>query len=261
MRSVLYAVAVALFALVNAPADAAQLNAEKVKAAKQAADEFLVLAKDSEINGRVPREADPKVKRLLEIVFDRAALGSGLLPIEESAKISELINNANRVGFVYLLAGTGTTDLGKISTDEKVALQADRNMTVFAPEMGRWFDYQLIVQGSMADSTLAFLAKAKKDVLERPQVKNGIAGVRAGLGRAIGGLFQSMTSDGVDDAWRRDRLLVLAEIAPKAAKLMTAESARELQEQAVELAAAVKDPAVQSGLKTFAQTIAASAKP
>jgi hypothetical protein len=251
-------VAAALFALVSGVAGA-QVDAAKMNAAKQAADEFLALAKGAETTGVMPRQSDPKTKALLDRVFDRAALGRGVPPIQD-AKFGELLNNGNRIGFAYMLAGSGQTDLSKLADDQKAMEQAEKNMSAFAPEIGRWFDYQLAIQGKIADSTLAFIASAKKDVLERPQVQSGLGNVRQGLARSLSGVFQTMAADGLDDGWRRDRLIALTEICPSAAKLVTAEDAKELQRQATALSEAVKDPNLKAGLKKFGETIVSQQK-
>jgi hypothetical protein len=260
MHGMLRLAAVAAFAFVSGAAVAA-MDPAKVAAAKKAGDEFIALAKGSETTGQVPRQTDPKAKALLDTVFDRAALGPTVLPIAESGKIGELLANANRIGFAYMLAGTGLADLSKLGDDQKAMEQAERNIGAFAPEIGRWFDYQMAIQGAIADSTIAFLASAKKEVLERPQVKEGLGDVRNGLAGSLRGVLQMMASDTLDDPWRRDRLAALAEIAPKAAKLVSAEAAASLRDSATQLANALADPTLQVGLKKFGETVASGPKP
>jgi hypothetical protein len=259
MRQMLRIIVVALFAAASGAAVAA-MDPAKVSAAKKAADEFLVMAKGSEASGQVPRQADPGAKALLDRIFDRSALGPTVLPIAESGKIGELLNNANRIGFVYMLAGTGQTDLSKLAEDQKAMEQAERNIGAFAPEIGRWFDFQMAIQGAIADSTNAFVASAKKEVLERPQVKEGLGDVRSGLAGSLRGVLQTMSSDTLDDAWRRDRLPALNEIAPKAAKLVSAQDAASLKDSATALANALSDDSLKSGLKRFGETIVSGPK-
>jgi hypothetical protein len=247
-------IAIALCLIVSGPALAA-MDPAKVATAREAADEFLALAEGSRTAGQMPRQTDPKVKALLDRIFDRTVLGREVLPIAESAKVGELINNANRIGFAYMLAGTGLTDPDAIENDPKAAEVAEQNVVTYAPELGRWFDYQMALQGAIADSMVAFLASAKKDVLERPQVKSGLGHVRQGLAGSIAGMFQTMSDDALDDAWRRDRMAYLNELAPKAAKLLPPDDAKTLQEQAGALADAVSDPELKAALKGFGETI------
>lgn len=259
MHGCLRSVAAALIAVCSTAA-AAQVDTAKITAAKQAGDEFLALAKGAETSGAMPRGSDPKVKALLDRVFDRAALGRGVPPIQDSAKFGELLNNGNRIGFAYMLAGTGLSDLNKLADDQKAMEQAEKNMSTFAPEMGRWFDYQLAIQHKIVDSTLAFMASAKKDVLERPQVKEGLGNVRQGLARALAGVFQTMAADGLDDGWRKERLVALSEIAPGAAKIVTPDEAKELQRQANALAEAVGDAGLKAGLQKLGATLVSQQK-
>jgi hypothetical protein len=259
MQGLLRLVVAAWFAFAGGAALAA-MDQAKVAAAKKAGDEFVVLAKGSEASGQVPRQSDPKVKALLDKVFDRTAFGPAVLPIAESGKVGELLANANRIGFVYMLAGTGRSDLGQIADDQKAMEQAERNIGAFAPEIGRWFDYQMAIQGAIADSTIAFLATAKKNVLDNPQVKEGLGQVRSGLAGSLRGVLQMMASDTLDDAWRRDRLVALSEIAPKAAKLVSAEDAASLRDSATQLANAITDPMIQAGLRKFGETVASGPK-
>ena len=111
------------------------------------------------------------MKVLLDRVFDRTAIGKTVLPLSDGGKVGELLSNANRIGFAYMLAGTGFTEFGKVNDDPKALEQAERNMAQFAPEIGRWFDFQMVIQGALADSTIAYLASAKKEALERPLVR------------------------------------------------------------------------------------------
>jgi hypothetical protein len=254
MQRIFRLAAVATFAFIAGAAMAA-MDPAKVAAAKKAGDDFLVLAAGSDKTGQVPRQADPKVKLLLDTVFDRAALGTTVLPINESGKVGELLTNANRIGFVYMLAGTGLADLGKLGQDQKAMEQAERNIGAFAPEIGRWFDYQMTIQGAIADSTIAFLATAKKNVMDNPQVKAGLGEVRGGLAGSLRGVLQMMASDTLDDSWRRDRLVGLGELAPRAAKLVSPEDAASLKDSATQLAAALNDPGLKTGLTAFAATV------
>ena len=201
----------------------AGLDETKIAEAKKAADEFVVLAKGWETSGEVPRQADPKVKALLDAAFDRAAFGNEVLPLSVSNRFSEMLNNANRVGFAYMLAGTGVSDTAALGGDPAKIEQVERNLVRYAPEAGRWFDYQVFLNTTMADSTLAFLATAKPDVLARDQVKAGLGQIRQGIVQSLGGVLQMMGSDALDDGWCRDRLQALNEAAPRVARLLTPE--------------------------------------
>ena len=254
MRLLHRLIAMALCLLVNGAA-LADIDRPKLAVALKAADEFLALVENSQASGQMPRQADPKVKALLDQVFDRSAFGYKVLLLAESTRIGELLDNANRVGFTYMLAGTGQTDLSKIADDPKAMEIVERNMATYAPEIGRWLDYQMVAQGAIADSVVAFLASAEKAVLGRPQVQQELGNVRQGLATSIVGIFQTMSDDAMDDGWRRDRMVSLTELAPKAAKLLSPDDAKELQELANALAEEVSDPSLKASLESFGETI------
>lgn len=243
----------ALALLMSGVASAALVDDAKLAAAKRAADEFMRRVEGSATSGAMPRRSDPGVAALLDASFDNASLGTGVLPVSESGKLGELLQSSNRVGLAYLMAGTGTTDLA--STDPKVLARADQNVATFAPEIGQWFDFQLSLQNALATSTLDFLAKAAPAVLERPNVKSGLANVRQGLARSLSGTFQTMASAGLDDDWRRARLAVIGAFVVTAAKLVTAEDAGALRDMSAELAGLVQSADVQDRLKEFGRRI------
>ena len=237
---------------------ASGIDAQKFEAAKRAAAEFVALAKGSETTGTMPRQSSPEVRALLDAIFDRAVLGTDVLPLSEG-RIGELVVNSSRVGTLYLLAGTGKTDLSTLAADPQAVQRAEKNVGSFAPELGRWFDYQLWIAISLADSTNAFLDSATKDVLERPQVQSGLAKVRGGLAQALKGVLQTMGSAELDHAWRRDRLIALSEIAPKAARVLLESDAEAVKAQALQLGSVLKDPEIDIGLKNFAAVISSRA--
>jgi hypothetical protein len=241
--------------IVASVASAALVDDGKLAAAKRAGDEFARRAQGSATTGVVPRAADPGIAPLLDAVFNNAAIPKGeALPISESGKLGELLASGNRVGLAYILAGAGTGDLA--TQDPKALERADQNVVTYAPEIGRWFDFQIGIQDAFAASTLAFLAAAAPATLERPNVKSGLANVRQGLARSLGGVFQTMATGGLDDAWRRDRLVALAAVVDKAAELVTPEDAVALRTIATELSGQVRSADVQDRLKDFARRIA-----
>ncbi len=247
---------IAIALCLTASTASAAVDPAKIAAAKKAADEFLALAQGAQASGPMPRQTDPKVKALLDRIFDRSALGREVLPIGESGKVGELLNNANRVGFAYMLAGTGQTDLNAIASDPKAAEIAERNMATYAPEIGRWLDYRMVLQGAVTDMVVVDLASAEsKTVLGRPQAQQVLDKFRQDLARSIAGVFQIMSNDAMDDGWRRDRMVSLTELAPKAAKLLSPDDAKALQDLANALAEEVSDPSLKASLESFGETI------
>ena len=64
-----------------------------------------------------------------------------------------------------------------------------------------------------------------------------------------------MSNDAMDDGWRRDRMVSLTELAPKAAKFLSPDDAKELQDLANALAEEVSDPSLKASLESFGGTI------
>lgn len=246
---------VGLVLLCAGGASAALVDDARLAAAKRAADEFMRRAEGSVNSGEMPRRSDPAVAALLDIAFNNAALGTGVLPLSESGKIGELLGSSNRIGLAYLFAGTGASDLA--TTDTKVLERADQNVATFAPEIGQWFDFQIGIQNAFAAGTLEFLAGATPAALDRPNVKSGLGDIRQGLARSISGVLQTMATGGLDAAWIAGRLDALDILVDKAARLLTPEDASAVREMAGQVAGIVADPAVQARLKRFGDRIAA----
>ena len=260
MHRMLYVVVAALVGIgLGWQADAAGIDAAKAAAAKRAADQFMALAAASSRSGSLPRQSDPAVKALLDTVFDPTALGSATLPLSESTSVMNLFTNANRVGVAYLLAGTGATDLAEVARDPKLLAAANRNTVTFAPEIGRWLDYQIWVQNAFAGMALDFFGSATADALAKPNAQHGLNDVRSGLKRSISGLIGTMSMPGLSDGWRLQRLPPLLALAPKAARLLLPADAADVQHQMTELAGSVQSPVLQLALKRAVQLLAPAA--
>src|SRR5580704_2745649 len=150
---------VALAGFGGGTASAAGVDAAKVAAVKKAASDFTALAKGSETSGQPPRESDPKVKALLDVVFDTSVLNTSQpLPASELGNVNEWMLQVLTVGTVYYFAGTGYTDFSKVAgldqaAQEKLQQQINKNVAAFAPEMGRYLDAQLQVMERSEEHT------------------------------------------------------------------------------------------------------------
>jgi hypothetical protein len=256
MRLLHRLIAMALGLLVSGIA-LADIDRPKYVAALQAADEFLTLAESSQATGQMPRQTDPKIKALLDQVFDRSVVGPKVW--EQLVGITwmvDLLDHADRVGLVYMLAGTGQTSFSEVADDPKTMGIVERNTATYAPEIGRWLDYRMVLQGAVTDMVVVDLASAEsKTVLGRPQAQQVLDKFRQDLARSIAGVFQIMSNDAMDDGWRRDRMVSLTELAPKAARLLSPDDAKELQDSANALAEEVSDPSLKASLESFGETI------
>lgn len=261
MRRIAYALlVVALADLGGLGADAAGVDAAKIAAVKKAASDFAALAKGSETSGQPPRESDPKVKPLLDTVFDTSALSTAQpLPRSDVGNMSEWLLQIVSVGSVYLLAGTGYADFNKLASldqaaQQKLQQQVTKNTVAFAPEMGLYFDAQLGVTGALVWTVSSDMA-ANPANFKSQQSQGGIAQMRGGLVNTLTGVITTLPTDGLSDAWRHDRVSALSAIAPKAAAFLAPDQRTSLHDVALQVAAQMTDATVKSGLTDFAQTI------
>lgn len=231
-------------------------DAGKLSAAKSAAGAFASAALNSEKTGNVPRETDPAVKRLLEAVFDSGDLDGGpAVPFGELTALSERMMAGIEVGLVYMLAGTGARDLTQIGSDPDGAEKVNLNVIKFAPEMGRFFDFQLRIQGAVVDAVLERFATAKPEDLARPNFQSGLSDIRRGSARTVSGVIETLAVNGLSDDWRRKRMPALAAMGPRLAKFLQPEQKQQLKELALACADVMDDAEVKGGLQTFARTV------
>lgn len=237
----------------SAPSPAA-IDEARLASARRAADEFTRRVGVLE-GGALPRRTDPTIAALLDAAFDPATLGTGTVPLADSGKIGELLSGANRIGTTYLLAGTGVSDLA--TADPAVLARTDENVVVYAPELGPWLDFQAALQNALVTTALEFLANAAPAVLERPQVKSGLANVRQGSARTVVGVLQTLALPALDDGWRSARLSAIEAGAGNVARIVTPEDGGRIRETADAVAATLKNPSLQARIRAYGQQVAA----
>lgn len=223
---------------------------------KNAANDFLVLARDSAVNGRPPRHSEPTVGTLLDRIFDLSEIEGATLAVSDIAKANEWFSAGDRVGTVYILAGTGVSDINRLSSDPNVQRRTHRNVAEFAPEFARYLDFQVKLAGIMMDAELKRAAKGGPD-MERPEVKREIAEVRTTLAETLTGDLTTLAYDGLTDDWRRQRLAVMMQVAPTAATFLSPEQAHAVRERALTVVTFVRDKSVQDQVKALADAFAA----
>jgi hypothetical protein len=229
------------------------LDAAKLDAAKQASDAFLDLAKESHLNGRPPRESDPLVKALLDQVFDVAAVTGTRLAPSEVEKGIEWFNVGENVGIVYILAGTGVSDINSLPDDATVRERTHRNVAEFATEFGRYLDFEIGILHALAD---AEQSRAKTTLRENAQSEENtkrVEDLRATYAGALTGNLTSITYMGLSDGWRRERIALLNAVAPTTVKFLSEEEGRALREHALKVVGYLENPQLQAGVKEFAE--------
>src|SRR5262249_53912454 len=125
----------------------------------------------------------------------------------------------------------------------------------FAPEFGRYLDFQLKIAAVMMDGELSRMTKGGDD-LKQPEVKQEIAEIRSTVSESFRGALTTLAYDGISDEWRRQRLAVMAQIAPRATTFILPDQANALRDHASTVATFVRDKSVQDALKALGDTFA-----
>ncbi|MEZ5787274.1 MAG: hypothetical protein R3D62_12600 [Xanthobacteraceae bacterium] len=246
----------AIVGMLAGPLPAAAYDAARLPAAKMAAAAFATAARSSEKTGDVPRETDPAVRRLLEAVFDARDLDDGqAVPFQALPALSERMMTGVKVGIIYMLAGTGASDLTQLGSDPGGAEKVNLNVIKFAPEMGRFFDFQLRMQGAVVETVLERLATAKPEERSRPSFQSGLRDIRQGSARTVAGVIETLAVNGLSDEWRRERMPALGAIGPRLAKFLDADQKQQLKELALACAEVMNDAQVRDRLQSFADVI------
>jgi hypothetical protein len=232
------------------------LDAGKVEAASKAADALVALAKGSHVTGQPPRQSDPAAKPLIDTVFDTADATRARVPWNQLTTLNNWNMAVIKVGLVYLLAGTGAEDLTALNDKPDAGAKVDRNTATFAPELGRYFDAQLRLQGAIMDTVQEFLRTAQRAQLDNPQFQSGVGQIRSGVAQTITGMLGTFTVEGMTNDWRRARLIAANAVAPKAAKFLLPEQAGSVRAAALEVAGQMTDAKVKAGLTSFAKAVA-----
>jgi hypothetical protein len=154
-----------------------------------------------------------------------------------------------------MLAGTGAADLATLAQDPKADEKVNRNVVAFAPEMGRFLDFQLRIQGAIVEAVLARIATARPGDAATPTFQTGIAQIRRSSLRTVASVIETLAVDGLSDDWRRARLPALGAIGPRLAKFLQPDQKAELQTLVAACVEAMNDPRVKQGLQAFGRTI------
>lgn len=253
MRPALSAILVAAAVILAAPMAHAAMDQKKIAAAQKAAADFVTLAGNSARTGKPPRESDPKVKALLDIVLDPGAIT--VPEFSDLPAITRWLANADRVGLVYMLAGTGTNNLAA-AANPKIADRIGKNIAEFQDEYGRFVDFQVALSGFTLDAIRAKIDSAPEKERSNPKFQAGLLQVTGGIAQTVAGAVSTFAADGITDDWRRRRLAQLSAIAPKAAEIMPKDMRDKLAEMIREIGEQINDPQVKQDLTALAQTVA-----
>ena len=224
-------------------------------AAHKAADQFVALAHGSETSGQAPRQTDPAAGPLLDAVFNTSVLHGGPIPsVSQIDPINDWLLSTFKVGQVYMLAGTGLTDITK-ATDPATEARAEANVVTYAPEFGRYIDAQLSVLDETAVVFNKELAANPGFATANADTTRGVAKVKSGVTTTLIGDIATLQTQGLTDEWRRARMAPLLAAAPDAAKLVPPADKTKLHDTALQVAAVLTDPEVKAKLTSFADII------
>lgn len=237
-------------------AGVAKIDQGKLDGEEKAVEAFLERAKDSHTSGQPPREGDPAVKAMLDTAFD-FPYSAEALAYSEMPKAIQWFNNIDRIGVVYILAGTGVDDMEKLPDDAEAHAKTYRNVAEFAPEFGRFLDAQLLIMDTMVRAETSRAAFAQPAELDQVEFKTSAADVRATLVQTITKTLTSLAYDGITDDWRRARLAMLKATAANSLKLMQPEDRKVVHDHALKVVEYIQDPAVKSELTAFANSYGA----
>lgn len=252
MHPALYAVSTAAALIMSAAVAMAAMDQQKIAAAQKAAAEFVKLAGNAAKTGKPPRNSDPKVKALLETVLDTSAMTTP--EFSDIPRITQWLSNADRIGLVYMLAGTGTNNLAA-AANPKTADRIAKNIVEFQDEYGRFADFQVVLSGFTLDAVRAKMDSAPERERKDPKFQAGFMQVAGGIAQTIAGTLSTFTAEGITDDWRRDRLAPLTAIAPKAAETLPREMREKLGEMTREISEQMTDPQIKDGVKSIADAL------
>lgn len=251
MRPAPLAVALAAILILTGSAAYAAMDQKKMAAAQRAAADFVKLSGNSAKTGKPPRESDPKAKALLDTVLDTSAITSP--EFSDIPRITQWLANADRVGLVYMLAGTGTNNLAA-ATNPKIADRIARNIAEFQDEYGRFVDFQVVLSGFTLDAVRAKMESAPEKERKAPKFQAGFMQVAGGIAQTVAGTLSNFTAEGITDDWRRSRLAPLNAIAPKVAETLPKDMREKLAEMTREIAEQIADPQIKESVKAMADT-------
>lgn len=234
----------------------AEIDARKLPAAKEAVASFVARANGSEKTGEVPRMTDPAIKKLLDTIFDTSDIAATkAIPFQSLTSLSDRMLAGNQVGVTYMLSGTGSSDLGQLGNDAGAADKINLNVVKYPDEMGRYLDFTVTMQATIAEVVQNFMNGAKPADLARPNFQSGLADIRGGATRSVSGALQTLAINGLTDEWIRARLIAIAAAAPKLKAFLLADQKEELRKMAIAVADVTDDAPAKKALQDFARAI------
>jgi hypothetical protein len=230
----------------------AKLDARRTDAIASAADMFLAASRNSHLTGMPPRQTDPAIDAALAVILGASDLAAEVLTADEIDKALQWLKTADRIGAVYLLAGTGFEDFATVPQTAMLQQRLRGNVTAFADEFGRYTDFQMIALAAIANAQMRASAAGKADAAQARTDE-----IRTLVSQAMKSNFIALVYDGHNDMWRMARLTALGRTAPVAAKLLTRDEATAVRELALQTIDYFKDATVRARVREVAGLLSA----
>jgi hypothetical protein len=220
-----------------------------------AAEQAFNRAADAAAGGLPPRLAEGGTPALLGAIFDVPRQAKPLA-YSEIDKAIDWFNRGDAIGARYVNAGLRPADVEQNPVSDATQKRMQQNVITYAPEFGRYVDFQMNILRLIADAQLAHQATGAPETSESEQFRAKMNDIRETFAQTIGSNFIAMTYDGLSDQHRAQRLAVLAQIAPTAARFLTPGQAKALREQASDTLAYFRNPQIQASAKSVIDAIA-----
>lgn len=223
----------------------AQVDMKRAVAAENAMARLLRAVEDGSGDGNYPRLSDPETASIFLQAFDSeiiptAAPGSGDLPI-----LSSLQERAGEIARAYIGAGKAGDDLDRAAT----------NFLEFLPEIAIAYDFSLETGAHIATVTLQLAGRVRALGDEEPSAQSAVAKIAETQARLLELLIGCSTDPNITVNWRRDRLLLLNETAPRYSRLLSKDTAQSIADRALAAAIFEEDEQIATDLKGFALAI------
>jgi hypothetical protein len=218
--------------------------------AHNAADDLVKLA--AAAPAAPPRAADPKAAPLFDAVFNTAPAQAATPAWDDLDAVNDWLLSTVRVGQTYILAGTGLTDINQVANNQAAQAQVERNLQTYGPELGRFFDAELTLEGAEAATASAYLAAHPA---QSPDEAQGLDKVRAGITQTAASIIETLADPTTGNPWREARAQALVAFAGRAGPLLTAAQRQQLAQAATQVATQANDPQLGLQLNQFAAAI------
>lgn len=219
----------------------AQVDQGRALAAIESARELARAINAAPEAAAAPRATDSANRDEFAAAVDPGAAGQGAQNAGELALLWDMQFESGELLRAYLLAGAPETERLQPTPGGAVAA----NFLTFMPEIGRIYDFRMLVGARIAESAMRLLAEGQI----------GEAAVQALAAEQEKVLAATVTLAGdhqLDPQWRKERLSAAVGYEARFGRLLGRKRAQEVADRALAAAIGEKDETVAAALTTFA---------